>query len=373
MFEQRIAALEGGVAAVATSSGQAAQFIAITTLAQAGDNIVSSSHLYGGTYNQFKVTLPRLGIGVKFVDGDNPQAFRAAIDAHTKAIYVETLGNPSFAVPDFAALSQIAREAGIPLIVDNTFGAAGYIARPIDHGADIVVASATKWIGGHGTSIGGVIVDAGTFNWGNGKFPLFTDPAPGYHGLNFWEVFGAGGPFGNIAFAIRARVEGLRDIGPSLSPFNAFQLLQGVETLSLRVQRHVDNTLALAQWLRAHPQVAWVEYNGLEDSPYHAKAKHYLRNGFGAVLNFGIRGGAQAAQTFIDHVELASHLANVGDAKTLVIHPASTTHQQLSDAEQRAAGVRADLIRVSVGIEHIDDIKEDFDHALRRAGLEAAA
>lgn len=373
VFEQRIAALEGGVAAVATSSGQAAQFIAITTLAQAGDNIVSSSHLYGGTYNQFKVTLPRLGIGVKFVDGDNPQAFRAAIDAHTKAIYVETLGNPSFAVPDFAALSQIAREAGIPLIVDNTFGAAGYIARPIDHGADIVVASATKWIGGHGTSIGGVIVDAGTFNWGNGKFPLFTDPAPGYHGLNFWEVFGAGGPFGNIAFAIRARVEGLRDIGPSLSPFNAFQLLQGVETLSLRVQRHVDNTLALAQWLRAHPQVAWVEYNGLEDSPYHAKAKHYLRNGFGAVLNFGIRGGAQAAQTFIDHVELASHLANVGDAKTLVIHPASTTHQQLSDAEQRAAGVRADLIRVSVGIEHIDDIKEDFDHALRRAGLEAAA
>lgn len=373
VFEQRIAALEGGVAAVATSSGQAAQFIAITTLAQAGDNIVSSSHLYGGTYNQFKVTLPRLGIGVKFVDGDNPQAFRAAIDTHTKAIYVETLGNPSFAVPDFAALSQIAREAGIPLIVDNTFGAAGYIARPIDHGADIVVASATKWIGGHGTSIGGVIVDAGTFNWGNGKFPLFTDPAPGYHGLNFWEVFGAGGPFGNIAFAIRARVEGLRDIGPSLSPFNAFQLLQGVETLSLRVQRHVDNTLALAQWLRAHPQVAWVEYNGLEDSPYHAKAKQYLRNGFGAVLNFGIRGGAQAAQTFIDHVELASHLANVGDAKTLVIHPASTTHQQLSDAEQRAAGVRADLIRVSVGIEHIDDIKEDFDHALRRAGLEAAA
>ena len=373
VFEQRIAALEGGVAAVATSSGQAAQFIAITTLAQAGDNIVSSSHLYGGTYNQSKVTLPRLGIGVNFVDGDNPQAFRAAIDAHTKAIYVETLGNPSFAVPDFAALSQIAREAGIPLIVDNTFGAAGYIARPIDHGADIVVASATKWIGGHGTSIGGVIVDAGTFNWGNGKFPLFTDPAPGYHGLNFWEVFGAGGPFSNIAFAIRARVEGLRDIGPSLSPFNAFQLLQGVETLSLRVQRHVDNTLALAQWLRAHPQVAWVEYNGLEDSPYHAKAKHYLRNGFGAVLNFGIRGGAQAAQTFIDHVELASHLANVGDAKTLVIHPASTTHQQLSDAEQRAAGVRADLIRVSVGIEHIDDIKEDFDHALRRAGLEAAA
>ena len=373
VFEQRIAALEGGVAAVATSSGQAAQFLAITTIAQAGDNIVSTSYVYGGTYNQFKVTLPRLGIDVKFVEGDNPEDFRLVIDANTKALYVETIGNPRFNIPDFEALAQIAHEAGIPLIVDNTFGAGGYIARPIDHGADIVVESATKWIGGHGTSIGGVIVDSGKFDWGNGKFPLFTEPAPGYHGLNFWEVFGSGGPFGNIAFAIRARVEGLRDIGPSLSPFNAFQLLQGVETLSLRVQRHLENALELAHWLKAHPQVAWVEYNGLEDSPYHALARKYLRNGFGAVLNFGIKGGANAARTFIDNVELASHLANVGDAKTLVIHPASTTHQQLSEAEQKSAGVRPDLVRVSVGIEHIEDIKADFDHALRRAGLEAAA
>ena len=373
VFEQRIAALEGGVAAVATSSGQAAQFLAITTIAQAGDNIVSTSYVYGGTYNQFKVTLPRLGIGVKFVEGDDPEDFRKAIDASTKAIYVETIGNPRFNIPDFEALARVAHEAGIPLIVDNTFGAGGFIARPIDHGADIVVQSATKWIGGHGTSIGGIIVDSGKFDWGNGKFPLFTDPAPGYHGLNFWEVFGSGGPFGNIAFAIRARVEGLRDIGPSLSPFNAFQLLQGVETLSLRVQRHVDNALELARWLKAHPQVAWVEYNGLEESPYHELAKKYLRNGFGAVLNFGIKGGANAARAFIDNVELASHLANVGDAKTLVIHPASTTHQQLSEAEQKSAGVRPDLVRVSVGIEHIEDIKADFDHALRRAGLEIAA
>ena len=251
------------------------------------------------------------------------------------------------------------------MIVDNTFGAAGFVARPIDFGADIVVASATKWIGGHGTSIGGIIVDAGTFDWGNGKFPLFTDPAPGYHGLNFWEVFGSGGPFGNIAFAIRARVEGLRDIGAALSPFNAFQLIQGVETLSLRVQRHGDNALALAQWLRSHPEVAWVEYLGLPDNLYNAKAKRYLRNGFGSVLNFGIAGGAEAARRFIDNVQLASHLANVGDAKTLVIHPASTTHQQLSEEEQRQAGVRPDLIRVSVGIEHIEDIKADFDQALR--------
>lgn len=367
VFEQRIAALEGGVAAVATSSGQAAQFLAITTIAQAGDNIVSTSYLYGGTYNQFKVTLPRLGIDVKFVDGDNPEDFRKAIDAKTKALYVETIGNPRFNIPDFEALAKVAQDAGIPLIVDNTFGAGGYIARPIDHGADIVVESATKWIGGHGTSIGGVVIDSGKFNWGNGKFPLFTEPSPSYHGLNFWEVFGSGGPFGNIAFAIRARVEGLRDIGPSLSPFNAFQLLQGVETLSLRVQRHVDNALELARWLRQHHQVAWVEYNGLADSPYHSLAKKYLRNGFGAVLNFGIKGGSEAAQKFIDSVVLASHLANVGDAKTLVIHPASTTHQQLSEPEQKSAGVRSDLIRVSVGIEHIDDIKADFEHALAQA------
>jgi O-acetylhomoserine (thiol)-lyase len=373
VFEQRIAALEGGVAAVATSSGQAAQFLTIATIAEAGQNIVASSHLYGGTYNQFKVALPRLGIHVKFVNGDNPQEFRDAIDENTRGIYVEVIGNPSFSIPDFEAIAKIAHDNGIPLIVDNTFGAAGFIARPIDHGADIVVASATKWIGGHGTSIGGVIVDAGKFNWGNGKFPVFTEPSPGYHGLKFWETFGTGSQFGNIAFAIRARVEGLRDIGATLSPFNAFQLLQGVESLSLRVQRHLDNALELAHWLKKHPSVAWVEYDGLEDSPYHQKAKKYLRYGFGAVLNFGIKGGANAARRFIDNVVLASHLANVGDAKTLVINPASTTHQQLSEAEQISAGVKPDLIRVSVGIEHIDDIREDFDIALRRASLEAVA
>ena len=364
VFEKRVAALEGGVAGLATASGQAAQFIALTTLAEAGDNIVSTSYLYGGTYNQFKVTLPRLGIGVKFVEGDEPEAFRRLIDDRTKAIYVETIGNPRFNIPDFKALAAVAHEHGIPLVVDNTFGAAGYLARPIEHGADIVVASATKWIGGHGTSIGGIIVDAGTFDWGNGRFPAFTEPAPGYHGLDFWEVFGPKGAFGNIAFAIRARVEQQRDIGASLSPFNAFLLIQGLETLSLRVQRHVDNALELARWLKTQPEVAWVNYPGLEDHPYHARAKQLLKNGFGGVLTFGVKGGFEAAKTVIDSLQLASHLANVGDAKTLVIHPSSTTHQQLSDAEQKSAGVTSDLIRVSVGIEHIDDIREDFAQAL---------
>ena len=364
VFEKRVAALEGGVAGLATASGQAAQFIALTTLAEAGDNIVSTSYLYGGTYNQFKVTLPRLGIGVKFVEGDEPEAFRRLIDDRTKAIYVETIGNPRFNIPDLKALAAVAHEHGIPLVVDNTFGAAGYLARPIEHGADIVVASATKWIGGHGTSIGGIIVDAGTFDWGNGRFPAFTEPAPGYHGLDFWEVFGPKGAFGNIAFAIRARVEQQRDIGASLSPFNAFLLIQGLETLSLRVQRHVDNALELARWLKTQPEVAWVNYPGLEDHPYHARAKQLLKNGFGGVLTFGVKGGFEAAKTVIDSLQLASHLANVGDAKTLVIHPSSTTHQQLSDAEQKSAGVTSDLIRVSVGIEHIDDIREDFAQAL---------
>ncbi|NEU84065.1 O-acetylhomoserine aminocarboxypropyltransferase/cysteine synthase [Nostoc sp. UIC 10630] len=363
VFEKRIAALEGGVAALATASGQAAQFLAISTIAQAGDNIVSTSFLYGGTYNQFKVSLPRLGINVKFVEGDDPESFRQAIDDRTKALYVETIGNPQFNIPDFAALAHIAHENGIPLIVDNTFGAGGYLARPIEHGADIVVESATKWIGGHGTSIGGVIVDSGKFDWGNGKFPLFTEPAPGYHGLNFQEVFGSSGSFGNIAFIIRARVEGLRDFGPSLSPFNAFLLLQGLETLSLRVDRHVSNALELARWLEQQEQVLWVNYPGLPNHPYHERAKKYLRYGFGGVLNFGIKGGLDAGKAFINHVKLASHLANVGDAKTLVIHPASTTHQQLSDEEQLSAGVTPDLVRVSVGIEHIDDIKEDFQQA----------
>ena len=363
VFEKRIAALEGGVAALATASGQAAQFLAISTIAQAGDNIVSTSFLYGGTYNQFKVAIPRLGINVKFVEGDDPESFRQAIDDRTKALYVETIGNPQFNIPDFAALSHIAHENGIPLIVDNTFGAGGYLARPIEHGADIVVESATKWIGGHGTSIGGVIVDSGKFDWGNGKFPLFTEPSPGYHGLNFQEVFGLGGSFGNIAFIIRARVEGLRDFGPSLSPFNAFLLLQGLETLSLRVDRHVSNALELAQWLEQQEQVSWVNYPGLPNHPAHERAKKYLRHGFGGVLNFGIKGGLEAGKAFINHVKLASHLANVGDDKTLVIHPASTNHQQLSDNEQLSAGVTPDLVRVSVGIEHIDDIKEDFEQA----------
>ena len=363
VLEQRVAALEGGVAALATASGQSAQFLAIANLAEAGDNIVSTSYLYGGTYNQFKVTFPRLGIKVKFVNGDSPAGFAALIDDKTKALYVETIGNPQFNVPDFEAIAKVAHDHGIPLIVDNTFGAGGYLARPIDHGADIIVASATKWLGGHGNSIGGIIVDSGKFDWGNGKFPTFTTPSPSYHGLNFYEVFGPKGPFGNIAFIIRARVEGLRDLGPALSPFNSFLFLQGIETLSLRVQRHDDNTLALAHWLKAHPKVSGVSYPGLEDHPSHALAKKYLRNGFGGVLNFGLKGGYDAAKHFIDHVKLASHLANVGDVRTLVIHPASTTHQQLSDEEQTSAGVEKDRVRVSVGLEHIEDIKADFEQA----------
>jgi O-acetylhomoserine (thiol)-lyase len=365
VFEERITALEGGAAALATSSGQAAQFLAISTIAQAGENIVSTSLLYGGTYNQFKVTLPRLGIDVKFVDGDAPDDFAKLIDGKTKALYVETIGNPKLNVPDLRAISDVARSHGIPLIVDNTFGAGGYLCRPIEHGADVVVHSATKWIGGHGTSIGGVIVDAGTFNWGNGKFPIFTEPSPGYHGLNFWEVFGTGGPFGNIAFIIRARVEQLRDLGACQSPFNSFLFLQGLETLSLRVQRHCDNALRFAQWLKTHPQVSWVWYPGLEDHPYHANAKKYLKNGYGGIVVFGVKGGLDAGRTLIDKLELTSLLANVGDAKTLVIHPASTTHQQLSEHEQKESGVTPDMVRVSVGIEHIDDIIEDFDRALQ--------
>ncbi len=373
VFEQRIAALEGGVAAVATASGQAAQFLAISTIAQAGDNIVSTSLLYGGTYNQFKVTLPRLGIGVKFVEGDDPEAFRKLIDDKTKALYVETIGNPGSNVPDFERIAKIAHEHCIPLIVDNTFGAGGYLARPIDFGADIVVASATKWIGGHGTSIGGVIVDSGKFDWGNGKFPLFTEPSPGYHGLKFWEVFGKDGPFGNIAFAIRARVEGLRDLGPSQSPFNSFLLLQGLETLSLRVERHNQNANALAHWLRAHPQVANVNYLGFTEHPSHLRAKKYLKHGFGSVFTFEVLGGKEAAEGFINGLKLASHLANVGDAKTLVIQPSATTHQQLSEAEQKSAGVTPGLIRVSVGIEHIEDIVADFAQALEGVALRRSA
>jgi O-acetylhomoserine/O-acetylserine sulfhydrylase len=363
VFEKRVAALEGGVAGLATSSGQAAQFIALTNILQAGDNFVSTSYLYGGTYNQFKVQFKRIGIEVKFVDGDKPSEFERLIDEKTKAIYLETIGNPRFNIPDFDAIAAIASKHDIPLIVDNTFGAAGYLFRPIEHGASIVVESATKWIGGHGTSIGGVIVDAGNFNWANGKFPQFTEPSEGYHGLKFWDVFGAPGPFGNIAFIIRARVEGLRDYGPTLSPFNAFLLLLGLETLSLRVQKHVDNALDLAQWLLKHPKVEYVEYPGLPESPYHALASKYLKNGFGGVLAFKVKAGKEAADKFVNNLKLISHLANVGDAKTLIIHPASTTHQQLSDKEQLSSGVVPGVLRLSVGIEDIRDIKSDIEQA----------
>ncbi len=364
VFEKRIAALEGGVAALAVASGQAAQFIALNNILQAGDNFVSSSHLYGGSYNQFKVAFKRLGISVKFADGDNPSDFEAKIDENTKALYLETIGNPSFSIIDFEQIAAIAKKHDLPLIVDNTFGAAGYLFKPLEHGANVVVESATKWIGGHGTSIGGVIVDGGNYNWGNGKFPAFTEPSEGYHGLVFNDVFGQNGPFGNIQFIIRARVEGLRDFGASQSPFNSFLLLQGLETLSLRVQRHVENALALAKWLENHPAVIKVNYPGLESSPYHANAKKYLSNGFGAVLSFEVKGSKENAIKVVDNLKLVSHLANVGDAKTLIIQPAATTHQQLSDAEQLAAGVTPNLLRVSVGIEHIDDIKADFEQAL---------
>ncbi len=364
VFEKRIAALEGGVAALAVASGQAAQFIALNNILQAGDNFISSNHLYGGSYNQFKVAFKRLGITVKFADADNVSDFEAKIDENTKAIYVETIGNPSFSIIDFDQIAAIAKKHDLPLIVDNTFGAAGYLFKPLEHGANVVVESATKWIGGHGTSIGGVIVDGGNYNWGNGKFTQFTEPSEGYHGLVFNDVFGQNGPFGNIQFIIRARVEGLRDFGPSQSPFNSFLLLQGLETLSLRVQRHVENALALAKWLESHPAVTKVNYPGLESSPYHANAKKYLSNGFGAVLSFEVKGVKENATKVVDNLKLVSHLANVGDAKTLIIQPSATTHQQLSDAEQLAAGVTPNLLRVSVGIEHIDDIKADFENAL---------
>ena len=365
VFEQRIAALEGGVAALATGSGQAAQFLALSNILQAGDNFVSTSYLYGGTYNQFKVSFKRLGIEARFADGDKAESFEPLIDKHTKAIYLETIGNPKLNIPDFKQIAALAQKHDIPLIVDNTFGAGGYFFKPLEHGANIVVESATKWIGGHGTTIGGVIVDGGNFNWGNGKFPQFTEPSEGYHGLKFWDVFGTGNPLGlpNIAFIIRARVEGLRDFGTSQSPFNSFLLLQGIETLALRAQRHGENALALAQWLEQHPEVEYVLYPGLASSPYHTLAKTYLTNGFGGVLQFGIKGGKERAAHFIGNLKLASHLANVGDAKTLVIHPASTTHEQLSEAEQVASGVLPNQIRVSVGIEHIEDIKADFQQA----------
>jgi O-acetylhomoserine (thiol)-lyase len=367
VFEKRIAALEGGVAALATASGHAAQFLVFNTLLAPGKNIVSSPYLYGGTYNQFKVTFKNFGWEARFADSLEAYDFEKLIDKNTRGIYLETIGNPGFNIPDFEKISALAKKYDLPFIVDNTFGAAGYLFRPIEYGANIIVESSTKWIGGHGTSIGGVIVDGGNFDWGNGKFPQFTEPAEGYHGLKFWEIFGEGSPFGNIAFIIKARVESLRDIGPSQSPFNSFLHLQGLETLSLRLDRHVENTLALAKWLEKHPKVEKVFYPGLESSEHHALAKKYLSKGAGGVLGFTIKGNKKNAIKFVDSLELVSHLANVGDAKTLIIQPAATTHQQLSDEEQIRAGVLPTLLRVSVGIEHIEDIIADFEQAFQKA------
>jgi len=368
VLEQRLAALEGGVSAVATASGMSAQVLALTNIVEAGENFVSTSFLYGGTYNQFKVQFKRLGINVKFVAGDKPEDFASQIDDKTKAIYLETIGNPELNIPDFEAIAAVAKANDIPLVVDNTFGAGGYIFRPLEHGANVVTSSATKWIGGHGTSIGGVVIDGGNFNWGNGKFKQFSEPSEGYHGLNFWEIFGEGNPLGlpNVAFAIRARVEGLRDLGMAMSPMNAFQIIQGIETLSLRMERTVSNALEVAKFLEAHPNVESVNYPGLPSSKYHALAQKYMPNGAGGVLSFEIKGGLEKGQSFIDNLELVSHLANVGDAKSLAIHPASTTHEQLSPEEQLKSGVKPNMIRLSVGIEHISDILADIKQALEK-------
>lgn len=366
VFEKRVAALHGGVAALATASGHAAQFLAITNILQAGDNFVSSPYLYGGSYNQFKVSFKKLGIEAQFAKDDAPESFEELINENTKAIYLETIGNPTLNVADFDAISAVAKKHNIPLIVDNTFGAGGYLFRPIEHGANVVVESATKWIGGHGTSIGGIIVDGGNFDWGNGKFPQFSEPSDSYHGLVFSDVFGVNGPFGNIAFIIKARVEGLRDFGPTISPFNSFLLLQGLETLSLRVDRTVENAQKLAEFLENHPKVERVLYPGLPSFPDYENAKKYLKKGFGGVLNFEIKGGKEAAVKFIDHLQLVSHLANVGDSKTLIINPASTTHEQLSDDERLKAGITPGQIRLSVGIEHIEDIIADLEQSFQQ-------
>jgi len=357
VLEQRIAALENGKAALVLASGHAAQFVALNNILKQGDNFVSSPYLYGGSYNQFKVSFKNLGVDARFAKSDQAKDLELLIDENTKAIYLETIGNPGFSVPDFESISKLAKKFDIPLIVDNTFAACGFLCKPIDHGADIVVESATKWIGGHGTSMGGVIIDAGKYNWGNGKFPQFSEPSEGYHGLVYSETFK------DLAFIIRARVEGLRDFGPAISPFNSFLLLQGLETLSLRVQKHVDNALVLASWLINHPNVEKVSYPGLTDDSNHFNASKYLKNGFGGVLSFEIKGGIEKATTFVDNLKLISHLANVGDAKTLIILPAATTHQQLTHDEQLQAGVTPGLLRVSVGLEHIDDIKADIEQA----------
>lgn len=363
VFEKRIAALEGGATALATSSGQSAQFIALNNILAAGDNFISTSHLYGGTYNQFKSQFKRLGVDVRFTPNDEPKEFEKLIDNNTKALYLETIGNPDLNVPDFDAIGAVAAAHDIPLIVDNTFGAGGYLFRPLEHGASVVVESATKWIGGHGTTLGGVIIDSGKFNWGNGKFPEFTNPSPSYHGLIFWDVFGANGPFGNIAFTLRARVEGLRDWGNTLSPFNSFLLLQGLETLSLRVERHVANAQATSEWLEKHPKVEYVNYPGLKSSPYYERAKKYLPKGPSSILSFKIKGDTINADKFINNLKLFSHLANVGDAKSLIIHPAATTHEQLSEEEKISSGAVPGLLRLSIGIENIDDIIADLSQA----------
>ena len=366
VFEKRVAALEGGVAALAVSSGHAAQFIALSTIVRKGENLVTSPFLYGGTWNQFKVTFSNFGIEARFAKDLEPESFERLIDKKTKAIYVETIGNPGFNIPDFDAFSSLAQKHKIPLVVDNTFGACGYLCRPVELGANIVVESATKWIGGHGTSIGGVIVDAGNFDWRNGNFPVFTKPSEGYHGTVFGDVFSPSSPFGNIAFIIKARVEGLRDIGPSISPFNSFLLLQGLETLSLRMERHVENTLALARWLKAHPEVEKVSYPGLENDPNHKLAEKYLPKGAGGVLSFVLKADKSKSRKLVENFHIVSHLANVGDAKTLIIQPSATTHSQLSPEEQHAAGIEPGMFRVSVGIEHIDDIISDFDQAIKQ-------
>ena len=367
VFEQRVAQLEGGSGALAMASGQAAETLALLNIARAGDEIVSSASLYGGTYNLFHYTFPKLGIEVKFVDPKDPESFRKALSKKTKAIFAETVGNPKLDTLDFAAVSKVAHDAGIPLVVDNTMPTP-FLMRPFDHGADIVIHSATKFIGGHGTSIGGIVVDSGKFNWGNGNFPEFTGPDPSYHGLKYWEVFGNFPGLGNVAFIIKLRVQLLRDLGPALSPFNAFQFLQGLETLHLRMERHSANALAVGKFLEKHPNVSWVNYPGLPSHPSYALAKKYHHRGlYGAILGFGIKGGMEAGKKFIDHLKLFSHLANIGDAKSLVIHPASTTHQQLTPAEQLATGVTDDFVRLSVGIENVDDIIADLDQALRKS------
>ena len=363
VFEQRIAALEGGTGALGVSSGQSATALTLLNITQLGDEIVSANNLYGGTYQLFHYTLPKLGRTVKFVDSGSPEAFRKAITPKTRALFAETIGNPKLDVPDFETLAAIAHQAGIPFVVDNTIGLG--LVRPIDCGVDIIVASATKYVGGHGTSIGGVIVDSGKFKWDNGKFPEFTDPDPSYHGLKFWDVFGNFPGLGNVAFIIKARVQLLRDIGACLSPFNSFLFLQGLETLPLRQKQHSTNALEVARFLKRHQLVTWVTYPGLPDHPNHKMASKYLKRGFGGILGFGIKGGLEAGKKFINSAKMLSHLANIGDAKSLVIHPASTTHQQLSPEEQAATGVTADYVRLSIGLEDVTDIEADIDQALK--------